>query len=116
MRAFRYTFVIAHILGFIGLCALQACTYNQRISQFSPGIAEICEAGAGQHSYTWQGQVIEFDLLLTDDPDQLYDWCGDAYACTDGSTIWAPAGPTCPQWLAHELNHPAGNDWVDASF
>ena len=27
-----------------------------------------------------------------------------------------PAGPTCPKWLAHELNHPAGNDWVDASF
>ena len=28
MRAFRYTFVLAHLLGFIGLCVLQALAYN----------------------------------------------------------------------------------------
>lgn len=97
---------------FIPLCiALMSATgcsgieYAAPISQFDLP-ENACVEGPAQYngkSYT---------LHLTDNPDQLYDWCGpDAAACIKGSDIYAPM--PCEEALAHEINHLVGNHWVD---
>lgn len=84
--------------------------YAAPISQFDLP-ENACVEGPAQYngkSYT---------LHLTDNPDQLYDWCGKApngkpaKACIKGSDIYAPM--PCEEALAHEINHLVGNHWVD---
>ena len=88
------------------LLLLTGCAYNVPISQFDAGIDELCEGGM----HTWQGQEVEV-VLSTD----IYADCGaDARACSVGDTMWVQPGPKCAESVAHELNHIAGNRWVDA--
>ena len=93
-----------------------ACgTLQVPISQFDTGVAEVCEQGSGRYEYNGK----PYTLHLTDDTDQLYDWCGkDKYgnharACIKNTDIYAPAGPTCPGRLAHEIGHLVGMAGMD---
>jgi hypothetical protein len=84
---------------------LTGCAYNVPISQFDPGIDELCSGGVHQ----WRGQLVE--VVLSED---IYADCGpDARACSVGDTMWVQPGPKCPRSVAHELNHKFGNHWVD---
>ena len=107
-RAFRYTFVLAHILGFVGLCALQACRVNTPISQFDDGVAALCEGGLQEY----RGH--QFQVNLMDSYGAVRAECGGHDACTNGKAVWVIAGPRCYRDMAHEISHVVGNDWVDA--
>ncbi len=97
---------------FLLVILLGGCTLNTPISQFDSGIAEICTDG--KNSYTHEGNTRQFTVLTSDDPDQIYNWCGpDAQACTNGLTVWLPSGPTCPSAAAHEMNHLFDQHYVD---
>ena len=83
---------------------LQGCSVVVPISQFDPGVAELCQEG--RQAY----QNRSFEVVMFDDPDELSWQCGPhASACTDGFTIWVPNDATCPARMAHELNHVFGN-------
>ena len=106
-----------HMIGFIAVSLLivQACTLNTPITFHDGNMEELCEEGPQQ--YTWKGETKQFTVYMTDDPDQLYEWCGDnALACTNGAKnkVYVPQGRTCTKLMAHELNHVFGQDWVDA--
>ena len=105
---FPRAFVLAHILGFLGLCVLQACRVNTPISQFDDGVADLCEGGPQEY----QGH--QFNVNLMETYGELRAQCNGHAACTNGNSVWVIAGPKCPIAMAHELNHIIGNDWVDA--
>ena len=56
-----------------------------------------------------------FTVVMLNDPDQMSIQCGPAAAaCTDGFTIWVADDASCPDHMAHELNHVFGMHFVDA--
>ena len=87
---------------------LTGCKYNVPVSQFDPGVAELCEGGLQEY----RGH--QFQVNLMDSYGAVRSECGGHDACTNGNSVWVIAGPKCPIAMAHELNHIIGNDWVDA--
>jgi hypothetical protein len=98
------------------LLLLTACTTELRvpISQFDLEDG-MCHEGASE--FTWKGETKSYNLHITDDPQQMLEWCGladnhlPALACIKGTEIYTPV--PCEKQLAHELNHLFGSHWVD---
>ena len=87
---------------------LTGCKYNVPVSQFDPGVAELCEGGLQEY----KGH--QFNVNLMDTYGELRVQCDGHAACSNANAVWVISGPKCPQYMAHELNHILGNDWVDA--
>lgn len=83
---------------FLLLLLIGGCTYHVPISQF--------DVDCGK-------PPPDIVLVQINDPDLLYDFCGESAGCIYDNVIIAPAGPDCPRILAHELNHYHGNHWID---
>ena len=77
---------------------------NTPISQFDPGVAELCTEGS--HEYQGKPFTLSFDATTHCPPE--------AAACISTiGDVHVPDQRTCPRHLAHELNHLVGNHWVD---
>jgi hypothetical protein len=100
---------------------LFGCVLIRPIDPYGDQAWAVCEGSADGDSVrvSFDGRTEIVNVHKTDNPDQIYEWCGSgrlgniSQGCTVGNDIFVPSGPTCHRVAAHELGHVFGIPGLD---
>ena len=98
---------------------LAGCNITRPVDPFGEQARIVCENvdDNATTSVSFNGRAHNIRVHKTDNPDQIYDWCGgpgfSVRGCTKGRDIYIPAVPTCYNVAAHELGHVFGVAGLD---